>query len=247
MEAFEKRKKYIHIPAVFVLLMILCLAYSTQIFADTTKTKVVNTSQKTWIKVKYDSYYDENKDEYIYTNYFYKIQVSSPGFLEIKVKDGDVRLFDRLPKPEEDWSDISIAYIDSDETERIIVDKGTYYFLHYSDVPMVQYTFTSVKPTANYCMKKAATLKAGKNVTVCMSAKHFYSRWYKVKLKKKKSITFWSNAGDNIRVYNSKGKKIDTEHAGTQSTKWFTKRLKKGTYYIRILPSWNEVKTLKWN
>ena len=43
MEAFEKRKKYIHIPAVFVLLMILCLAYSTQIFADTTKTKVVNT------------------------------------------------------------------------------------------------------------------------------------------------------------------------------------------------------------
>ena len=92
-----------------------------------------------------------------------------------------------------------------------------------------------------------------------MTRNNYYSRWYRIKLNKRKSITFWSNYGDYISdgdyisVYDAKGRRIDVEHAGTQSTKYFTQKQKKGIYYIRIRPEkyyyWDRyyhVITLKW-
>lgn len=242
MRVLSKSKRYL---ALAMLLVIFCLSSGITVFAaDVEKYQVINTKPNTWIESK-SSDYDYRDGKSIYTYYRYKLTVPSTGYLEIQIKDADIYLYNRMPDPNDsDKGRIKNIWDAMGPITKIAVDKGTYYFRGYG---LFKYTFKALKPAANYCIKKSSGLAAGKTVTTCMSKNNHYSRWYKIKLKKKKSITFWSNYGDQIRVYDSKHKKLDIEHAGTKSTKYYTKKQKKGTYYIRITPSLYDVITLKWS
>ena len=236
MKSFGKGKRVL---SLVMLLVLFCLSSGTNVFAeDTYKNQVINANANTWIQAKErDSYYDEDTWDYTYTDYYYKITVPSSGYLEFQTKDTEIYLYKRIT------DNNSVGHVYSNSTDQIIVDKGTYYF---EGSGPVKYTFTAVKPLKNYCRKKAAKLNAGKTIAVCMSRINWYARWYKIKLKKKKAITYWTNDNDDIYICDAKGNYIEAEHAGTLSNRYFTERLKKGTYYVCIDPSVGYVTKFKW-
>ena len=228
----------------FVLIVVLLIATAMPASASVDKTKIVTASLNQWFNANnYDYFYDEKNGEAIYTYYVYKVTVPSDGYLELSIKGWSLRLYKKLSDAVEHEYSREICEIHGNDTVKVAVDKGTYYVRAYGQV---RCSFKAVKATGNYCMAKASRLAAKKTVTACMSNKHYYSRWYKITLKRRKQITFWSNQGDQVYVYDAKGRELDTEHAGTQSTRYFTKKQKKGTYYLRITPWGNDVITLKW-
>jgi len=105
-------------------------------------------------------------------------------------------------------------------------------------------------------MKKAVLLPKNKQVIVLQQGNMKYDRWYKIKLKKKKSITFNSYNTARITMYDSKGKKIETTgDSDNEYERYSRNRLKKGTYYFKINYTYNSdydidynylISTLKW-
>lgn len=268
----KMRKRYLHVLLIMAMLLTVLLSSMTVFGADKYKYKTINTKAKKWVNVKQGlQTYSEKSGKWTYTNNMYKIKVSSPGYLTIKWKTKEEYTSLRLYKQKKDYKDgDSFASIERNHSAKIAVDKGVYYASaggsssQPGKIGKFQYTFKKVKPTANYSPGTAKYLTPGKTATICMTPEYAYSRWYRITLPKKKSITFWctkwsggsksDDPGYYVTVYDSDLKYIDMEHAGSGSSQYFSSDYQEaGTYYIRVKsPSYSYddlygfLTTLKW-
>lgn len=84
----------------------------------------------------------------------------------------------------------------------------------------------------NYCMGKAATVKAGKKVEVAQTKSNNYYRWYKIKLPKTQSISFSGLGQYDFTLYDRNLNVISCSDRGNVCV---TQGLQpKGTYYLEI-------------
>ena len=251
LEGFNMKKNRISFLLIFIMAISFILLFGHKTSAYTEKTQFVNTKANVWYQSKV-SEYDWEKD--IRKYYVYKITAPSHGYITLSVPKtaSRIEVYDHYETTEKNTF-IDYHWRDDTTAIQFAVDKGTYYVRDVREAGSFKYTFTPNNPQKNYSLKKAKKLNANKTVTDCLSRNNYYCRWYKIRLSKKKRITFWSNNGEYVRIYNSKFKRVDTEQAGTNSTKYITKKQKKGTYYIRIVayryydyPRYPVV-TLKWS
>ena len=143
----------------------------------------------------------------------------------------------------------------------VVVKKGEVFYLEVLVVRMeysASYTIKKVKSFSNATSrKKAPTLKKNKTVKglICNSDKEKNAKWYKFNVKKKSNVKvtlkYKGHGMDyDMALYNKKGKKIES----SQDQKTLKKKLKKGTYYIKVGKSLSNYEgdltagtyTLKW-
>lgn len=175
--------------------------------------------------------------------YAYKLTVPENGYITITRADtnGPIYLLPKLSKCDtkkmilENALDVTF----NSQKDYMVVSKGTYYLCSPNQTKF-KYSFTKSVQTANYCKEKAASLKAKKTTVICMNKGYEYSRWYKVKLTKKKPLTvIFKNLRSeletlypNFTVYNSSWNVVACPLQS--GTKYKTGSLSKGTYYIRV-------------
>ena len=189
---------------------------------------------------------------------YYKIVVPGEGYITLSAKNtkGGVAYFDILDSNKEPFCDTETLFASGKKPQsiKVPVSKGKYYIRlnedDYWDLGGYAYAknkFTSVKQPENYCMGKALTLKAGSYKKIYQTPKYSFDRYFKIKLTKAKKITIKSKS--EVLIYDDEGNWIDTTSSDTGGI-WTnkTKKLKAGSYYIRVLysdgdmPSINQVK-----
>ena len=97
-------------------------------------------------------------------------------------------------------------------------------------------------------MGKALTLKAGSYKKIYQTPKYSFDRYFEIKLTKAKKITIKSTS--EVLIYDDEGNWIDTTSSDTGGI-WTnkTKKLKAGSYYIRVLYSDGDmpiINQVKW-
>ena len=262
------KRKYLRAIFTAAIFLIALMSSITVFGATKYKYKTIKTKPKKWVTVK-DNKLTSGKKNDIKTVNMYQIKVKSPGYLTItwKRKKGESDYL-RLYRQTKDYPGNNyLVSMTESKTIKLAIGKGTYYLAddESSDNPRkagkFRYIFKSVKPTANYSPGTAKTLAPGKKVTICLTPEYEYSRWYKITLPKKNSITFWcerwtdgvksSAPGYYIELYDSDFNTVNMEHAGAESTKYFSSSYQDaGTYYIRVESSdysmSHDLITLKW-
>ena len=202
--------------------------------------KIENAPRNTWITVKHSggSWTTE-------TTYFYKIVVPADGYIRIDAKnrtgDNNGELLFGLKRKKSGEMANSLGYLSypnlntGKSTDYRAVKKGTYY-IHFNGGVKFKWSFTKVKNTTNYCRARATNLAAKKKQTVVFQRGYEFSRWYKIVLKKKKTITVKIKALDSdhygnpsFAVYDDMGEEVWSPRKGISKV-----RLPKGTYYIRL-------------
>lgn len=192
--------------------------------------------------------YDEQEKEYVYQNTFnhYKMVIPADGYITVKMKaeydDDDVWVYRKKRVYGGDNSRSAILNVDYQMIKRgenkFPISKGTYYLVG-NRIISFSYTFTKTSFPTNYRRAKAQTLKRGKKAEICQVPKKNYSRWFKIKLTKKQAITFWSDQGSRVDIFDEDLHHVEVEHAGETSKKYFTReKMPKGTYYLRMANAW---------
>ena len=224
----KRRKQW----GLFIAIMLLSLWISSNVMADDVYKAIdLKAGEKV---VQKGSEYDSNTGNHMY--YRYRIVIPEDGYIKISIYKDTGAPFVYIRKKNDNTSLRFIARSDISEGSNIVpLSKGTYYLNCDEEETGFSYTYTKVSFPANYCRRKAVTLKKGVTVSICQTPKRNYSRWYKIRLTKKQSISFNSSVGNRIRIYNSTLRSMSIEHAGSQSTRYFTQeKLPKGTYYICV-------------
>ena len=182
------------------------------------------------------------KKAYLNENTWVKIKVKKKGYLKVNISD-DVR-----------WSVYSktkAVYRDQKEKYgvcNIPVKKGTYY-LKADESTSIRYTFKKDPSKKCYTKKKAQKVKKKKTAIAIMfpeDKKKTWTRYFKIKLKKKQKIHLECTKMDFVEwgdLYNEKGKHIELENVYDKNGSFFkcqatTKKMKKGTYYYRVTDRW---------
>ena len=234
--------------ALLLALLTLLAAFSVPAFAASTKVVTLQTGK--WHKIT-------KSDQ----NTLYELKLSADSIVTLNWKEKkeycDVEFYDSAK------ANNSIFYASFDDasgTYIIAMSKGTYYIqmCELGDNPTAQIKITTQKAVnpSNYCRAKAIALKAGQTVKIAQTADYFYSRWYKITVPKKKTVTITTNEGraENIILYDSKMRQVGCTSG---SKKVITEdKIDKGTYYIRVLsPRYSDYIseyigqyiTVKWN
>ena len=186
-----------------------------------------------------DSDYKYSGNDYIRTYYYYKVVAPSEGFFTVSVKKGKSTSFNaylNVNKKLDPNTDNSFYWRSNENINMIPVSKGIYYFWTQPG-QTIKYKFTKVTQKKNYCVGKALPLKKGKKEVVCQTPKYNFNRWFKISLPKKQAITLWFYEDDWCDVYDEELNYIELEHASSSSPKWFTKKMPKGDYYIKVSSS----------
>jgi len=162
----------------------------------------------------------------------YKITIPQNGIVEYENKTSGDMYFYKKNKDSIFGESAGTFWEGSDCT---LVKKGTYYFSGYSDGSFKFVVIGKPANKANYTMKKAIALPKTKKIFVLQQGDMRYTRWYRIKLKKAKTLRITTNYGDFIKLFNAKGKVVDLSGDSTDEMKYYSrKRLKKGTYYFRV-------------
>lgn len=223
-------------------------SWSTEAFTNSFNLTVseYTMSDKTIKSGQTINYYRQTSDKY-----WFKYKAAKTGSLTVKLNAtyGSYITLNNSKKKaisDEEW--VSSGYHNNQWT--FAVKKGTTYYISVSSISDNEINGITVKNTAikeksGSSRKKAVTLKAKKTVkgTVLYGSKT--SDWYKIKVNKKKKVTFTLNGnvsgGIKFIVYNSKGKKIDTyNYIGNKALLSLTYgtsygKANAGTYYIRMV------------
>lgn len=201
----------------------------------------------------FEQTYDKRTEETVYTDVYnqYKLVIPADGYIRVNMKGrndtGSINGFSKTKAyyDKHSYELIPIYFSLHQEDIRngkniIPINKGTYYIEVYfagdgTDTLPFSYSFKKVAFPANHSRAKAQTLKRGKKVEICQLPKKNYSRWFKIKLTKKQAITFWSDQGDNVVVFNEDLERLSIKRAGEKSIKYSTtQKLPKGTYYLKM-------------
>ncbi|MDO5133883.1 MAG: hypothetical protein Q4D81_13035 [Eubacteriales bacterium] len=202
--------------------------------------KITTLKQNTYVTAKGDkSDYNDKTDSYTDTYYLYKITVPANGYVKIQTTNSSkyIYIYRSINKNEYIGHSDRIRECYDSKIYYQALPKGTYYIYADSGTKF-KWSFVKCKNPSNYCRSRAATLAAGKKTTIVINPGYEYDRWYKVVLKKKKTITVTIKIlDDNYRsdfyLYDSKGSRVNCPYLTTDSYR--TAILPKGKYYIRIL------------
>ena len=221
---------------------------STVMAGSTTEEKVYKLKPDTTVNMKpyltYVETYDEKTYEYNVHNTFhhYKMVIPADGYIKVKMKANsdydDIWIYRKKRVYGGDNSRSALLYFEyktiKEGMNKFPISKGTYYLVGSSGMKF-SYSFKKTAFPANYRRAKAQTLARGKKAEICQVPKKNYSRWFKIKLTKKQAITFWSDQGYRVDIFDENLHHVDIEHAGLKSTKYYTRgKMPKGTYYLRM-------------
>ena len=117
-----------------------------------------------------------------------------------------------------------------------ILYSGTYYIWMYDNKESGKIKLGTKKAVTvnkpNYCMSKAITVKASKNVEIAQTKSDNYYRWYRIKLPKTQSITFSGLNQYDFTLYDRNLNEISCSNRGDVCV---TQGMQpKGTYYLEI-------------
>jgi hypothetical protein len=204
--------------------------------------KITEMAQKQWTTAGKFTAKKGDDGKWVFTINALKIDVPSNGYAKIETKDANTKVF--MSTGLKEGAKVTEFVYDygltGSTTYCRVFPQGTYYLwtAEEKDVSL-KYTFVKASSPDNYCRAKAAKLNSGKKQTIVFTDGYEYSRWYKIKLNKKKAITLNLNAVDGgeiekyFGVFDSKGKAVSVT-AKTKNKTYKTATLKKGTYYVRI-------------
>ena len=117
-----------------------------------------------------------------------------------------------------------------------VLYSGTYYIQMFDSEERGKVKFSTKKAVTvnkpNYCMSRAITVKAGKNVEIAQTKSDNYYRWYRIKLPQTQSITFNGLEQYDFTLYDRNLNEISCSDHGDACV---TQGLQpKGTYYLEI-------------
>ncbi len=202
--------------------------------------KATELKQNTWAATKPYSYKKEGSDWH-FTYDALKVTVPSDGYVKIDSKDKNDEIF--ISKASELVKFQYTVKLSGSTTYYRVIPKGTY--LMWTDNKdsgiNVRFKFVKSADAGNYDRTRATSVASGKKTTVVFTDGHEYSKWYKIKLNKKKAITISTNimdentAGikDYMKVFSSNGTEVKLTEKVKNKT-YQSKTLNKGTYYIKI-------------
>ncbi len=169
----------------------------------------------------------------------YKISVPANAYVKIDTKmETGLYLFDEFAKKRLP-NFILESY--SGSTYKAL-PKGTYYICT-RDKTKIRYNTYKAAASANYCYSRAQNLASGKKAI--FTDRDGYNRWYKIKLTKRKAITFYffnlsgsSTQFNDWALYDVNGTKLEcpSSYSYNESVIGTAKSpiLVKGTYYLFI-------------
>ena len=170
-----------------------------------------------------------------------RILIRKPGYLSFR-GTGFYTVHDRTRKKyKNEMIDPGAGY----GTDFLPVKKGTYYIRCgvSGGNRALKATFYPLKNKKNYSAKKALPAKKNKMKAVTIFAgakKKTWTRWYKIRLTKKKKLRLWKSGG-KFTVY--KGDQPVTmnyvKHDRSLHCYVSEKKMDKGTYFICFYDSWN--------
>lgn len=188
---------------------------------------------------------------------YYKIVAPKRGYIRVEVKSpyehyaASYVLCDSKKRELSGTEDDFYGEYYNGKSHDFAVEKGTYYLKLYdpdgpSDLYKFRYTFNAVADKKNYTIKKAVTVKPGKNVACVIYTKDkqaAWERWYKIKLTKKKRVSLSYSVGPgsytnewHAELCDSKGNWISPfwPDNGVEGTEYTPRKIAPGTYYIKI-------------
>lgn len=209
---------------------LLGVLFATFIFATCGMSVFAATNTKT---LKQNTWFTQKDNGDITYN---KITVAKDGYITITLENADknsiwIDLYDK----NKEYVGEPVYTSDKKVTVKYAVAKGTYYlkgrsYYNYK----YKYTFTKAVNKTNYTASKALNLKANSEVVIVNTPMNGYDRWYKIKLTKKKAITYWRTGSSTINLYDSDFEQLDTLYDDEDDSYCTKKVLPKGTYYVRI-------------
>ena len=200
-------------------------------------TAVAATASYKVYTMKADTYYktDNYRTE---VKKVYKLAIEKDSIVKITWSGSPSSIYILITKDAKAEKRVKSYYVDKKSgTETLALAKGTYYFnaeVSSSDVVgKYKVNVTAIKDPGNYCIAKAAALKAKTKITLTQTDNYDYNKWYKITLSSKKKISVETNGyGYYIDIYNSKYERLKVS---TGSNLTVTEKAQaKGTYYIRV-------------
>ena len=181
------------------------------------------------------------KDEYPST--VYKLTITDNAVVKINLKgniNGEIRIaFHTDEKCNQEI--YSTSYLHEEKgVEMFSLSKGVFFILMENNAGVdgvkAKIVVQSALDQGNYKKLKAASLKANKLVYVVNTPDCCYTRWYKIKLNKRKRITVCTNDdhADRITIYNTKMNRIKCA-VGDKSI-ISENSVEAGIYFIRVVP-----------
>ena len=226
----------------FLLSILVVMAFGTAAQAKEVY-KAIATKQNTWYKPKrYE--YGWVGDDYVETYYRYKITVPANYYVTVTLKDKDscrLNLYKSLKAAS--YDEIEEFYTSSGAvSDNIVLQKGIYYFgLSYSNggAAAFKYKFTKYVNKANYKSSKALAWNANKKIAIVQTPGHNYTRWYKIKLTKKKRVYVWG--ADNVAMLDAKHQYVKVAENNNADGYAYAsyEKLKPGIYYIAFPWKWD--------
>lgn len=180
------------------------------------------------------------KDEYPAPVYRFKVADNAIVTINWKGnKNGEIRFAFHIDQNCE--HEVYTTYYLHDEKgiEMFSLSKGTYYLLMENNggvkTAKARVLVQKAPDQGNYKKSKAVSLGANKVAYIANTPDCCYTRWYKIKLNKKKSISVYTNEGhaDRITIFNSKMNRVKCAIGDTKVTS--ERGLDAGMYYIRVV------------
>lgn len=241
-----------HISRVVVLLLVVaCVLGSVTAFADSYR--VATLKKDTWYKLSV-------RDKAFTV---YKLNLTADSIVTVQWKNNTAGEGSVYLCTDKSCDDSIYSFVESSEVKgsgTIALSRGSYYFrmFEWDDKPHTQVKITAQKATNqdNYCRARAIALQPNKVVKIAQTPDYNYSRWYRIQLPQKKTVTITTNdeKAEYISLYNSKMQYVSC--ASGSKTVISEDPLPKGTYFIRVTSfgrydSINEYVgsyiTMKWN
>jgi hypothetical protein len=227
------KKITIYLLSVIAILFICLTTFSVKAEAyDIEKSIKLNK----WTKVKAET------EDY---SYYYKFVLHSDGYITIDSaysrSNYDIYSTKELYNSQICYTTDfgkNLYYCKSFKSIYYALPKGTYYLVFENGKscnPKIAFSKVNIFSTNNYCGAHAKSLPAKKAKTIVFEEKYLYDRWYKISLKKRKTITVTFSKIDSycsFTVYDSQYNKVLCPIYSGNSYR--TDTLQKGTYFLRV-------------
>ena len=255
----EKRKLLICIAAVLFVMIGFSPMKARADYKVVYQNTISTLKQNKWKLLKHREHDDkrdyETGDTVAYRYYhFYKITVPADGYIKIqtdkRTAPGGFAICSSAKKNkgyDSDITDAGYIFYWPGKIYYVPVKKGTYYLVNPNDWyneeevrVYLKWSFEKAQNPTNYCRAKAKNIPRGKNQVIVYYYGYEYTRWYKIKLTRNKTITLKQLPNDedgdtlHFTLYNSSGIMVDESSLTETDLSFKTAKLPKGTYYIAV-------------
>lgn len=212
-------------------LMIVVMIFSMSAFAS---------SDYKYSALKADKWYNL-KEEYPKT--VYKVKISDTSIVTINWrgnKNGEFHVVFYADKACSNEAYSTYYIHDTKGLEGFSLSRGTYYVLMENNAGVkslqAKIRITKAVDKGNYSKAKAVSLAANRTVQIAQSPDCCYTRWYRIKLTKKQSVTITTSDYDANKVFMFGADMKLIKCAKGDSKVVTDNNLSAGTYFIRVVP-----------